>query len=65
MNNSKTLRLNDPTIHLGIAQSEWAIALKKAEPDPAVGIRHAALSGDESWRIHVAAIPKKVTQAMA
>lgn len=65
MNNSKTLRLNDPAIHLGVAQSEWAIALKKAEPDPAVGIRHAALSGNESWRVHVAAIPKKVTQAMA
>ncbi|MGB3300538.1 MAG: hypothetical protein WBA76_19925, partial [Phormidesmis sp.] len=27
---------------------------------PAVGIRHAALSGDEGWRIHVAAIPKQV-----
>ncbi len=60
MSNSKTLRLNDPAIQLGVARSEWAIALKKAQPDSAVGIRHAALAGNESWRIHVAAIPKQV-----
>lgn len=60
MSNSKTLRLNNPDIQLGVARLEWAIALKTAEPDQSVGIRHAALSGDESWRIHVAAIPTQV-----
>lgn len=60
MSNSKTLRLNDPAIQLGVARSKWAIAFQKAQPDLAVGIRHAALSGNQSWRIHVAAIPTQV-----
>ncbi len=60
MNNSEILRLNDRTLRLNIPDSDWQAALANAKPDPAVGIRHAALSGDVACRIHVAAIPHHV-----
>ncbi len=43
-----------------VSQSDWEAALQLAEPDPVVHIRHAVISGDESYRIHVAAIPERV-----
>ena len=46
--------------NLSIAEAEWKRALAFAEPDPVVGIRHAVVSGDEHYRIHVAAIPNQV-----
>ncbi|MCK5086903.1 MAG: hypothetical protein KAQ90_05250 [Melioribacteraceae bacterium] len=46
--------------NLSIAEAEWKKALAVAEPDPVVGIRHAVVSGDEHYRIHVAAIPNQV-----
>ncbi|NJL86402.1 MAG: hypothetical protein HC886_11155 [Leptolyngbyaceae cyanobacterium SM1_1_3] len=60
MNNSEKLRLNEVAIRLNVSRSEWEPALEQAEPDVTVGIRHAVLSGNEDWRIHVAAIPQKV-----
>jgi mannose-6-phosphate isomerase-like protein (cupin superfamily) len=45
---------------LGVAETAWREALEKAMPDPAVGIRHAAICGDEGRRFHVAAIPSQV-----
>ena len=60
MNNSEVLQFNDAALRIGIPRSEWESALKKAEPDPAVGIRHAALSGDVNYRVHVARIPRQV-----
>jgi mannose-6-phosphate isomerase-like protein (cupin superfamily) len=45
---------------LNTGQDEWASKLKAAAPDPAVGIRHAAVKGTAAYRIHVAAIPRQV-----
>lgn len=44
----------------GIDQNVWHSALAKAERDVAVGIRHAELGGDSSWRLHVAEISGKI-----
>ena len=61
MNNSlQKLQLNDTKHRLSITKEQWLAALNSATTDPSVGIRHAALSGDEHWRIHVAAIPQQV-----
>lgn len=60
MNPSELLRLNDPSLRLNSPHSDWQSALANAAPDPAVGIRHAAISGDTICRLHVAAIPRQV-----
>lgn len=49
---------NDPA--LGLSEQEWKVALEKAQPDPVVGIRHAAIKGDFADRFHVASIPVRV-----
>lgn len=45
---------------LYIAEEIWRDAVLSAQPDPVVGIRHAALGGDETYRRHVALIPDRV-----
>ena len=45
---------------IGIKESIWREALERAVPDPSVGIRHAQISGNEDYRIHVASIPEQV-----
>lgn len=60
MINSAILRLNESDLHLDSNRVDWQTALENAEPDAAVGIRHAALSGDAACRIHVAVIPRHV-----
>jgi mannose-6-phosphate isomerase-like protein (cupin superfamily) len=57
---AQILGLRDDPTNLGIQQSEWRRLLEQAVADPAVGIRHAAIRGDEQRRFHVAAILKKV-----
>jgi mannose-6-phosphate isomerase-like protein (cupin superfamily) len=54
------LEFNKPNNRLNIQDQEWRSALSNATPDLAVGIRHAAVSGDSDCRIHVAAIPRQV-----
>jgi mannose-6-phosphate isomerase-like protein (cupin superfamily) len=54
------LSLRSDRASLGASEEEWRTALTGANPDPAVGIRHAALSGDEHYRLHVASIPQRV-----
>lgn len=54
------LSLRKDTTALGVQESQWRAALTAAQPDPAVGIRHAPLSGDEQYRLHVASIPRRV-----
>lgn len=56
--NKLNLRQNGDA--LGVLQSDWQNALARAEPDSVVGIRHAALNGEEDYRLHVAAIPERV-----
>jgi len=56
----RLLQLKKESITLGIEEEVWREALSRAEPDPVVGIRHVEVSGDESYRVHVAAIPKQV-----
>lgn len=55
------LKFNAPYLNLGIEHPAWSSALSRAEADSSVGIRHAVLEGNPEFRIHVAAIPKKVT----
>jgi mannose-6-phosphate isomerase-like protein (cupin superfamily) len=57
---SKILLLHKDTTALGVNESEWRAALTAAQPDQAVGIRHAPLSGDGQRRLHVASIPLRV-----
>jgi mannose-6-phosphate isomerase-like protein (cupin superfamily) len=54
------LQLRKDTSNLGVAESTWREAIIHATPDPVVGIRHAAIAGDHSYRIHIAAIPQQV-----
>ena len=54
------LRFNESAYRLQVPETEWMTALKSAERDPSVGIKHAALNGDIHWRIHVASIPQQV-----
>ena len=54
------LRFNTSSDRLNVTQSEWTASLNSAKVDSSVGIKHAALNGDETWRIHVAAIPQQV-----
>ncbi|PZV14617.1 MAG: hypothetical protein DCF21_12625 [Leptolyngbya sp.] len=60
MKNSEILRLNESALRLNNSHFDWQAALENAEPDSAVGIRYAALSGDAACRIHVAAITHHV-----
>jgi len=60
MKNIKFLKLENSGNKLNVSEAEWKKALAVAEPDPIVGIRHAEVSGDKHYRIHVAAIPNKV-----
>ena len=55
-----SIEVNHDGLSLGIAESAWREALAKAVPDPIVGIRHAPIKGDTSYRFHVAAIPTQV-----
>ncbi len=59
--NIKIIKLVSNFSSLGIKESAWKNSLKKATPDKAVGIRHAEISGDSNYRLHVAAIPNQVT----
>lgn len=43
-----------------VSEKIWKQALLNVESDSVVNIRHATISGNESYRIHVAAIPKQV-----
>ena len=61
MKNIKFLKLQNSENNLNVSEEEWKRALAAAEPDPVVGIRHAAVSGNMHYRIHVAAIPNKVS----
>ena len=54
------LEFNKPAHRLDIQEQVWRDALSKAVPDPVVGIRHGAISGDANLRVHVAAIPRQV-----
>jgi len=45
---------------LGVREPDWRGALATAKADSAVGIRHAEISGDSNYRVHVAAIPDQV-----
>src|SRR5271168_5388699 len=54
------LRLRRDGHSLEIDAVQWREALKGAEADPVVKIRHAAIKGDPSYRFHVAAIPDRV-----
>jgi mannose-6-phosphate isomerase-like protein (cupin superfamily) len=54
------LEFNELGNRLAVAEQDWRAALSGAEPDLAVGIRHAVVSGDSAYRIHVAAIPRQV-----
>ncbi len=60
MKNLEMLRLNESALRLNNSHFDWQTALENAKPDSAVGIRHAALSGNVACRIHVAAIPRHV-----
>ena len=58
--NHSPLQLRCDRNALGISSDNWKSALLQAQLDPVVGIRHAALSGDAQYRLHVAAIPTQV-----
>lgn len=60
MTAKEKLKLNSPESAMNILEKDWLEALKKAKPDPVVGILHADLGGRENWRNHVASIPDKV-----
>lgn len=59
-NSAEILRLKTDNNSLGISQESWLTALKEAKPDPIVQIRHGSLNGSADYRLHVAAIPKRV-----
>jgi mannose-6-phosphate isomerase-like protein (cupin superfamily) len=54
------LVLRQDEVALGVSEAEWRRLLESAQPDSAVGIRHAAISGTEHHRLHVASIPERV-----
>ncbi len=58
---SQIIKLNSSGNSLGVERSRWQAALQSALPDPAVGIRHGKISGDATYRTHVAAIPQQVS----
>ena len=60
MSDASTIKVKSDGLALGIAEHAWREALAKAIPDPVVGIRHAPIKGDASYRFHVAAIPTQV-----
>jgi len=45
---------------LNVSTATWQAALASAVLDASVGIRHARISGDPAYGIHVAAIPHQV-----
>jgi len=45
---------------LDVTEAAWQTALAAAVLDASVGIRHARISGDTAYGIHVAAIPHQV-----
>ena len=54
------LQFNSAASRMDIPEDVWKPALDKAEEDPVVHIKHAALDGDENQRNHVALIPDRV-----
>lgn len=54
------LKLKSQGHLLGVSAAQWQASLASAEADPAVGIRHAQVAGDEQRRVHVAAVPQQV-----
>jgi len=54
------LKLRRDSDTLDVAEAAWREAVARAEADPAVGIRHAAIAGDPLYRVYVAAIPLQV-----
>jgi mannose-6-phosphate isomerase-like protein (cupin superfamily) len=54
------LKFNVSSNQLGVLEPDWRAALSGAKLDSAVGIRHAVVSGDADFRIHVAAIARHV-----
>jgi len=54
------LQLRKDPHAFGLPKAAWTKALERAESDPVVSIRHAALQGDSNCRIHVASIPEHV-----
>jgi mannose-6-phosphate isomerase-like protein (cupin superfamily) len=56
----RLLNLKHGESPLSVAEQDWRAALASAAPDPVVGIRHAKISGDPSYGVHVASIPSQV-----
>ncbi len=60
MNQPDRIKLQPSGSGFNLPESEWQAALNKAQADQIAGIRHAELSGDPTWRLHVAEISSKV-----
>ncbi len=45
---------------LALNEKLWRSALNGVQPDPVAGIRHAPITGDPLWRLHVAEIATRV-----
>ena len=58
--NARLVKLKADGTSLGVDRSAWREPLSRAQRDPAVNIRHSAISGDAAYRKHVAAIPEQV-----
>ena len=56
----QTLNLRPMDSSLAATNAPWREKLASATADEIVGIKHAAVGGDEKWREHVASIPKRV-----
>lgn len=60
MSQDHLLKLRTDGYSLGVDEAQWRTVLEEVRLDSAVGIAHAVIGGDESYRTHVAAIPERV-----
>ncbi|MGC1308011.1 MAG: cupin domain-containing protein [Phormidesmis sp.] len=59
--NAQIIKFKADGFSLGVERLQWQTSLSQAKPDRAVNIRHGEISGDGSYRTHVAAIPAQVS----